>query len=93
MGSFYNSDPPLLLLEELSRKFSISMLSFSSVGSASTSIIPFFLFLGSFVTPIRVRGETLRHTSSSSYDPFTPAKMHNLVMVAGWGISPLLLLR
>ena len=43
--------------------------------------------------PVRVRGETLQLTSSSFHDLFTPAKMHNLVLVARWGISPLLLLR
>ena len=75
-------------------KFSISIISFSSVGYASSSIILFcLLFLGPFVTPVRVRGETLGHTSSSSHDPFTLARMHNLLMVAGWGISPLFLLR
>ena len=70
------------------------MLSFPSVGSASTSIIPLcFLFLGPFVNPVRVREETLGHTFSFSHDPVTPTKIHNLVMVAGWGISLLLLLR
>ena len=63
---------------------SISLLSFSSVGSASSSTIPFcFLFLGPLVTPIRVRGDALGHVSSSSHDPLTLTKMHSLLIVVG----------
>ena len=94
MGSFYSASLFFSAEGVCFGKFSISLLSFPPVGSASTSIFPFcFLFLGPFVTPIRVRGDTRGHTSSSSHDPFTPARMHSRLMVAGWGSSPLLLLR
>ena len=34
-------------------------------------------------TLVRVRGDTLGQVSSSSHDPLTPAKMHNLLIVVG----------
>ena len=65
-------------------KFSISVFSFSSSDYASASTISFFfLSLYPFITPVGVRGETLGHVSSSSHLPFTPAKIHNVVIVAG----------
>ena len=80
--------------EALSRKFSISVLSFSFAGSVSTSVILFcFLFLSPFITPVKVRGDTFENVSSSSHDPCTLVSMHNLVMVAGCGMSPLLFVR
>ena len=43
----------------------------------------FFLFLGPLITPVRVRGETRGHCSSSSQNPFTLTRIHSLVMVVG----------
>ena len=64
----------------------------SSWGSFATSIISiFFLFMlfGPLITSVSVKGETLGQVSSSAHIPFTPARTHNLVIVVGWGISPL----
>ena len=47
------------------------------------------LFLGPLVIPISVRGEVLRHFSSSSQSSSTPPRIHSLVISAGLGTSPL----
>ena len=63
---------------------------FHSPLSSSTSIsFSFPLFLGHFVTPVKVKGDALGYVSSFSHSSSTPPIRHKLVIVAGCGIKPL----
>ena len=53
--------------------YSVSAGSSSSI-TASTCL-PLFMFLGPLVIPVNVRGDFLRHLSSSSQSPWTSPKM------------------
>ena len=71
---------------------SIPTGSSSSWGSYATSIISIsflFLLFGPLITPVSVKGETLGQVSSSTHTLFTLARTQSLVIVTGWGISPL----
>ena len=65
------------------RRVSSFCFAFSFSESASTIIPLCLLFLGPLITLVRVKGEALGHSSSSGQVPFTPARKHSLVIVAG----------